>query len=258
MLRTRKNTLAVIGGGWSHPYPTGPFDPFLYNDGGAGGGSGSGGSGSGGGGNGAGGNGAGSGGAGGAGGAGGTGEGGGSGSGNGGGDDDKLGEGGKKALQAERDARTAAEARVRELEAKLSRKPKPDDKGDGKGADGKGDSAPDVDALKKEIRDEITADSNARLIRAEVKAAAAGKLADPTDAPRFIDLTKIKVGDDGEPDAKQIKKAIEDLVKEKPYLAANGQGWGDVGGGGHTTPAADVEPGMGRLRHAYATESKTK
>lgn len=243
MLRTRKTNLSVTGGGWAHPYGQGPFDPFLYADGGDGDGSGSGAGG---------GNGDGSGS-----GDGGTGKAGGDG-GSGSGDDDKLGEGGKKALQAERDARSAAEARVRELEAKLSRKPKSDDKGDGKGADGKGDSAPDVDALKKEIRDEIAADSNARLIRAEVKAAAAGKLADPTDAPRFIDLAKIKVGDDGEPDAKQIKKAIEDLVKEKPYLAANGQGWGDVGGGGHTTPAADVEPGMGRLRHAYATESKTK
>lgn len=38
MLRTRKNTLAVIGGGWSHPYGRGPMSPFLYADGGDGGG----------------------------------------------------------------------------------------------------------------------------------------------------------------------------------------------------------------------------
>ncbi|MDX2551334.1 hypothetical protein [Streptomyces stelliscabiei] len=240
MLRTRKTTLTVVGGGWAHPYPAGPFAPW-YASGGEGGGSGSG-SGEGGG-------------------AGGGGEGGGAGGGEGGGsDDDKLGEGGKKALQAERDARAAAEARIKELEARLSRKPKPDDGkgGDGKGGDGKGDPL-DAEALKKEVRDEITADTNARLIRAEVKAAAAGKLADPADAPKFIDLAKIKIGEDGDPDAKQIKKAIEDLLREKPYLAANGQGWGDVGGGGQqTAPPADVEPGLGRLRHAYATESKTK
>ncbi|MGW6008668.1 hypothetical protein [Streptomyces sp. NPDC055210] len=239
MLRTRKNTLFIAGGGWARPYATGPFDPFLYADGGDGGGSGSGDGGSGGG-------------------------DGGSGSGDGGdgkGGDDGLGEGGKKALQAERDARKAAEDRVKELEGKLSRKPtKQDDgKGDaGKGGDGKGDPPLDAEALKKEVRAEIDADTNARLIRAEVKAAAAKRLADPADAPKFIDLAKIKIGDDGDPDAKQIKKAIDDLLKEKPYLAANGQGWGDVGGGGHATPPADVEPGLGRLRHAYATEGKTK
>ncbi|MFM9473961.1 hypothetical protein [Streptomyces scabiei] len=240
MLRTRNNTLTVVGGGWAHPYPITPFAPW-YASGGDGGGSGSG-----------------SGGAGGGGGDGGAGGGDGGGSGRG---DDQLGEAGKKALQAERDARKAAEDRVKELEGRLSRKPKPDDgkDGAGKGGDGKGDPPLDAEALKKEVRDEITADTNARLIRAEVKAAAAGKLADPADAPKFIDLTKIKVGEDGDPDAKQIKKAIEDLLKEKPYLAANGQGWGDVGGGGQqTAPPADIEPGLGRLRHAYATEGTKK
>jgi hypothetical protein len=238
MLRTRKNTLAVVGGGWAHPYPASPFAPW-YADGGDGGGSGSGSGG-----------GAGDGGAGG-------GDGGGS-----GGGDDQLGEAGKKALQAERDARKAAEDRVKDLEARLSRKPKPDDGKDngGKGGEGKGDPAPDAEAIKKEIRDEIAAETNARLVRAEVKAAAAGKLADPADAPKFIDLSAIKIGDDGEPDAKQIKKALDDLLKEKPYLAATGQqGWGDVGGGGQqSAPPADVEPGLGRLRHAYATEGKKK
>ncbi|MFJ5887491.1 hypothetical protein [Streptomyces californicus] len=232
MLHTRKKALRATGGGWAHPYGHGPFSPFLYADGGDGGGSGSGDGG----------------------------DGGGSDNGGQGDDEDKLGEGGKKALQAERDARAAAEARVKELEAKLTRKPKDPGTKPGGDGDGKGDAGAkpvDAEALKKELREELTAESNARVVRAEVKAAAAGKLADPADAARYIDLSKIKVGDDGEPDAKQVKKAIEDLLKERPYLAG-AQPWGDVGGGGHDAPPADVEPGLSRLRHAYATESKTK
>lgn len=163
-----------------------------------------------------------------------------------------LGEGGMKALQAEREARQAAEDRVKELEAKLTRKPK-----DTGAKPGEGGPA-DVEAIKQEIRAEVSAENEARLIRAEVKAAAAGQLADPADAPRFIDLAKIKVGEDGEPDAKQIKKAIADLLKDKPYLAATTTQWGDVGGGHREAPSGDVEPGMDRIRHAYNTETTTR
>jgi hypothetical protein len=63
--------------------------------------------------------------------------------------------------------------------------------------------------------------ANQRLVRAEVKAAAAGILTDPNDAAQFLDLTKFEVGDDGEVDADEVKAAIADLVKRKPYLAAS-------------------------------------
>lgn len=225
---TRTRTLAAAAGsGWAHPswYGTGPFSPVLYADGGEGGNEGEGGEDKG-------------------------------GKPDGGvppkgaeaeGDDDALGEGGKKALKAEREARAAAEKRAGEAEAEAKRLRRSN----------ASVKDTDVEAITKELRDEITADSNARLIKAEVKAAAAGLLADPSDAPKFIDLSKLTVGEDGEVDDKAIKKAIDNLLKDKPYLAGK-QPWGDVGSGSHETPPVDVEPGMGRLRHAYANESKTK
>ncbi|EFL01593.1 predicted protein [Streptomyces sp. SPB78] len=238
MLRTRRaRTLALAGGGWSHPYGHGLFSPFLYASGDGGTGDDKGSSG-----------------------AGGDDKGGTGGKGADGGDggDDKLGEGGVKALQAERDARRTAEARVRELESQLNGRKDSGAKPDTKPQDDSKAPAVDADALRKELSAELRAEANTRIVRAEVKAAAAQLLADPSDAPRFLDLAKVKVGDDGEPDAKQIKKLLEDLVKERPYLAAKPQPWGDVGGGRQDAPPADVAPGLDRLRHAYASETTTK
>jgi hypothetical protein len=162
--------------------------------------------------------------------------------------DEPLGEAGKKALESERTARKEADKKVADLEAEVSRLRRSN-------AANKGT---DVEAITKEITERVTADSNARLIRAEVKAAAASRLADPGDAPRFIDLTTLKVNDDGEVDAKAITKAIDKLLEAKPYLASKAQPWGDVGGGQHMPPSDDVGPGLDRLRYAYATESRTK
>ncbi len=92
---------------------------------------------------------------------------------------------------------------------------------------------PDPDALKAEGRKEALAQANARILRAEIKAAAGGKLNDPNDAIRLLDLDEFEVGDDGEVDGSAIADAIADLIKSKPYLAVQDgkrfQGGGDGG-----------------------------
>lgn len=65
---------------------------------------------------------------------------------------------------------------------------------------------------------------NERLLRAEVIAAAAGKVVDPDDAYVLLlangALSDVAVGEDGDVDTRAIKTALDDLVKAKPHLAA--------------------------------------
>ena len=70
------------------------------------------------------------------------------------------------------------------------------------------------------IKDEALKTANQRVLKAEIRAVASGKLADPNDALRFIDLSKFTVGDDGEVDSDAIGSAISELLASKPYLGA--------------------------------------
>lgn len=122
--------------------------------------------------------------------------------------DEALGDKGKRALDAmkgkwkgERDKRRALEQRITELEQ-------------GSGGD------EDPEAIRRQAQQEATAKANRRIVRAEIRAAAAGKLADPADALRFLDLDSFEVDDDGNLDDDEIADAIDNLVQAKPYLAA--------------------------------------
>ena len=70
---------------------------------------------------------------------------------------------------------------------------------------------------------------NARLATAQ--AALTGKLADPTDLPFTDDL----LDEDGLVDEELVRRAVEDLVKRKPHLAAR-RPTGNVGQGARPEP----------------------
>lgn len=59
------------------------------------------------------------------------------------------------------------------------------------------------------------------LTDASITAAAAGKLADPSDAIALIDRGAIEYGEDGSPT--NVAALVEALVESKPHLAAGGQ-----------------------------------
>ena len=137
---------------------------------------------------------------------------------------DQLGDPGKKALASmkeklrkERERRKAAESERDKIK-------------------GSGTNADDPEQIRSEADKAATTKANARIVRSEVRAAAAGRLINPRDALQFLDLTQFEVDEDGQVDEDDIADAIEDLLKERPYLGvaakapeARFQGTGDGG-----------------------------
>ncbi len=121
--------------------------------------------------------------------------------------------GAKKALVAERTARKTAEKELQALKAQLADK----------------DKSADEQAVEERIRTattEATSKANERLIRAEVRAAATGKVKNPALALKLIDTSGIDVDDDGEVDSDALQAAISDLLTEYPELAADASRFG--------------------------------
>lgn len=175
---------------------------------------------------------------------------------------DQLGDAGKKALDAQKAKWKAERDKRRQLEQQLAEATKP-----------KGDGEPTPEQIRADAETAATAKANRRIVRAELKAAATGKLADPADVNAFIDLDQFEVDADGEPDAEEISEAITDLLKRKPHLAAGPtrrfQGGGDGGAGRGSKPkslddqirAAEAKGDMAtsiRLKQAKLAEASKK
>ncbi|MFB6517449.1 hypothetical protein [Streptomyces sp. NPDC056401] len=130
---------------------------------------------------------------------------------------DELGDKGKRALASMKGKWRAERDRAKELEQRLAEK----------------DGADEADTIRRKAEQDAVAKANARIIRSEVKAAAKGVLADPADAYKFLDLGQFEVDEDGGLDEDEVAEAIQDLIKDKPYLAAatakRFQGTGDGG-----------------------------
>lgn len=95
-----------------------------------------------------------------------------------------------------------------------------------------------INAAKAEGRTEALSVANARIVKAELKAAASGVLQDPDDAVAHIDPSQFEVDDDGNVDTKAIKAEVARLAAAKPYLTAGGKPAPLPGGG--AAPAAGV------------------
>lgn len=106
------------------------------------------------------------------------------------------------------------------------------------------------------------AKANTRIVRSEVKAAASGKLADPADAYKFLDLDQFEVDEDGNVDEDEIAEAIDELVKNKPYLAAQGgrrfTGSGDGGARKDARPKQLTRADLARMTPQQIADAQAK
>lgn len=136
--------------------------------------------------------------------------------------DDGLGEAGKKALNDERSARKAAEKAAKDAREELEQLR----------TAGLSDTEKKIAEAKADGRKTALVEANQRILRSEIRSAAAGKLADPADAAALLGDLDQFLDKDGEPDTKAITSAIDALVKAKPYLASAGSGPKPLPGGG--------------------------
>jgi hypothetical protein len=104
-------------------------------------------------------------------------------------------------------------------------------------AETRAQAAADADDAARERREHeqrLIARTNARILGAEIRAAAAGRFADPADALAFLDLEQFDVDEDGQTDPDEIRAALDELLRRKPHLAAQG---------GKRTPVPDRSQG---------------
>jgi hypothetical protein len=150
--------------------------------------------------------------------------------------DQGLGDGGKKAIEAERKARRDAEKSLKTMQSELETLR----------AAQMTEADKAIATARAEGAAEVLTSVNRKLFSAEVRAASAGVLADPdllSDpdvAVRLLGLGEIPTTGDGDVDSAAIAQAIESLLDSKPYLKANGSATRPAGSadqGGRSTPA---------------------
>lgn len=130
-------------------------------------------------------------------------------------------------------------------------------------------NAPDADAIKAAATreaEEAASERYAAKARASAVREQAATLGfiDPKDALATLsvdDLADIDITDD-EVDEAAVKKLLEDLAKKKPYLLKSKDNTADhrtagIGSSGSGTPP-ESQPGVGRMRDAYAASSAGK
>jgi hypothetical protein len=141
---------------------------------------------------------------------------------------DALEDPGKKALDAmkarwkrERDRRVAADEALAELR-KPKPKPKPPPTKPADNGAGDTEPAPDADEIRRQVEAEVKAEAARERVLDKIETKAARGFADPADAVALV-MRAHKIDDfldKGQPDLEAIQEALDELLANKPYLAA--------------------------------------
>lgn len=122
-----------------------------------------------------------------------------------------------------------------------------------------------AEQAKRETERAALAKANERILKAEIRAAAANTVQpDMLDAlPGLIDLSSFEVGDDGEVDASAIASAVADLISQRPSLAVKDgkrfQGTADAGARNDAAgPAQLTREDMKRMSSEQIADAEAK
>jgi hypothetical protein len=164
--------------------------------------------------------------------------------------EEALGDPGKKALDLMKQQRKAAQDEAKALKAERDALKAQIDGREAEHA---------AEQEKQRAKDDALAAANKRILSAELRGAAKGKLADPSDAALYINLDEFEVSDDGDVDSDSLREAIDDLLARKPHLAADTRlfsGAADQGAKGISGPSQLRETDLESMTHAEINQAR--
>jgi flagellar biosynthesis/type III secretory pathway protein FliH len=115
-----------------------------------------------------------------------------------------------------------------------------------------------IAAARREAEESVRAEVRRERVLDRIEVLAAKDFADAEDARLRLGARADEfVGKEGEIDPQAISAALSQLLKDKPHLAAKGDGRpkGDADQGPRPNSKAEPSPGLGRLQAAYASKT---
>lgn len=173
-----------------------------------------------------------------------------------------LGDAGRKAVERERKAAWHAKQQLGALKKEVEELRSAKEQLDKLQADAMSEQEKAISKARKEAAEEarkgVLTEVNKERVADRIRAVAADKYHDPEDAVLYL-LSEFEAEDASNLDKDALVKRMDEHLAEKNYLAKDDKKVrGDADGGKRgTKDKPEVQPGIDRLRAAYAASGKT-